>query len=164
MKKLMIAVVLIFPFSSPSYAKEKSKIALKLELSAAVQTELSEQMKGLQEITQNTVEMISKGQWAKLKDQGNYLSKLVLSPIKNTSKLPAGFKKYANELQNAGLEMAMAASKANGGPILANYYRVLSTCMKCHADYAPNYFDQNKSYIPPEEFPKKFWKSPYLWH
>lgn len=155
LNKKFLGYALCCLFGVNLYAKDGSKIEIKIEMSAAIKEELAFQMMTLQAQMQSTVEMVSKGQWTKLKSQGNYVSKLVLAPIKHKTKLPEKFLKYAAELQNAGEGLANAASKNNGGAVLSTYNRILSTCMKCHAGYAPNYFDQTKEYIPPKEYPQK---------
>lgn len=139
-------------------------IVRKLVLKEDIRQKLNGQMLALQSNMEKIIDLISRGQWSELEKLGETMSQENFSPKDLPLKeFPPEFIKYAQEFIESSRHLGVAAKKQHGTLVLSNYHRLLSTCMKCHADFAPNLFDKKKEYLPPEELPKRYYKPPGDW-
>ncbi len=161
--KRIFAMALLMCFSLKGQAQEKTKILRMLDLPRDAREQLRGHMIAFQASMQNIVDLTSRGRWKELEGEGKAIAQVELMPAKVLASQPGKFHAYLEELKGSAAELAKASAQGHGGGVLANYNRMLSTCMKCHADYAPNYFERHKDYSPPQDLPPKYYQSPYQW-
>lgn len=157
-------VFLLITSSFLATAVEKAPVVSKLVLSEGQKTALRSAMFENQRRIEAMVDLLSRGQWEGLEKAALAIAKdPVLVKTSVGQEFPQEFKEHMLELVGAASTLAKAAKRHKGDLVMSNYYRILSTCMNCHARFAPNLFEQKKEYTPPQSLPPKYYKAPDDW-
>jgi len=161
---IVLGLVLVICFFQAA-AKE---LDVKLNYGEVTKKELRSQMFEIQVRMERLLDSISRGQWEKIKleaheMQNNYMFKGKLTNGPDAKTAPKDFVKMESDFHQAAADLLKSADKRNANLMLNNYNRLVGTCLRCHAAYAPYMFESKDKYTPPEDLPQKYYKFPDDW-
>ena len=109
---------------------------------------------------------ISVGDWKKLAATAKELEGNFILRTKGarksiyTGELPKEFIAIDTAFHQSAQYLRVGANIKDSATVNNNYLRLVNTCVRCHANYAPIRFDMFKDYRPPEHIPKKRYYPP----
>lgn len=109
---------------------------------------------------------ISIGDWKKLSQTAKNLEENYILRSKSarksiyTGKLPKEFLAIDKAFHQSAQFLRVGANIKDSATVNSNYLRMVNTCVRCHANYAPIRFDMFKDYRPPTEVPKEHYIPP----
>lgn len=172
MKKSLIILTTLFAMTGSAFAMMESENrtvkVLKKQLftnkkeAAAINAE----MRLIQSDMDDMLLYISIGDWAKLSKTAKKLEENYILRSKGartkiyTGELPKEFLAIDKAFHQSAQFLRVGANIKDSATVNNNYLRMVNTCVKCHANYAPIRFDMFKDYRPPAEVPKEHYIPP----
>ena len=173
--KKSLALLSLFVLSVTTYAMMDGEVRTKKILKKQLFTDkkeatlINEEMRVIQSKMDDMLLYISFGDWKKLSATAKELEGNFILRGKNarktmyTGKLPKEFVEIDKAFHQSAQFLRVGANIKDSATVNNNYLRMVNTCVKCHANYAPIRFDMFKDYQPPETIPAKRYKPKGDW-
>lgn len=124
------------------------------------------QMRIIQSKMDDMLLYISIGDWKKLSKTAQELEENYILRTKNarkaiyTGELPNEFLAIDKAFHQSARYLRVGANIKDSATVNNNYLRMVNTCVRCHANYAPIRFDMFKDYRPPTPVKKEHYQPP----
>ena len=147
----LLGLIVIFSFLAPNhgYAEQPTEThaslpAGHLHLSPALTQLLKQEMNAIQEGMQSLVPAIVSGNWKDAADSGekiqhSYIMQQQLTPEQTTElhhSLPLAFQELDQSFHHSAGMLAHAAKTGNAEVVNFYFYKLMDTCVACHAKFA----------------------------
>lgn len=169
--KILLSFFILISLNLAAEEAVRTKRILKKQLftNKKEASAINEQMRIIQAKMDDILLNISIGDWKKISSSAKELESNFILKSKNARKeiytgvLPDEFVALDKAFHQSAQFIRVGANIKDSSTVNSNFFRMMNTCVKCHANYAPIRFDMFKDYSPPVEVPKERYRPRGEW-